>query len=285
MKEIRNMDGWKVLLAGVVFLLAMPSAHANNREAQERAAKKACLVGDSKKGTEILADLYVDTNDPNYIYNQGRCFEQNGEDEKAIHRFEEYLRKKTLTPAETEAVRKRIDNLQAAVDRRAKLLQAAPAPAPAPESTPVRTAASAIPASAAPAPEPLVITPDAPTPKPQETQPASGGPKQGWWLGRKWAWVAAGSTVLLGAGALVADLSMYSKIHSSKSYPCGPDKYCYGESDANAINVRMLTAEVLAGTAAAAAVTTVLLFIFEGQPVTVAPVAVGMTGAMARVEF
>jgi hypothetical protein len=25
---------------------------------------------------EILAGLYVDTNDPTYIFNQGRCFEQ-----------------------------------------------------------------------------------------------------------------------------------------------------------------------------------------------------------------
>jgi hypothetical protein len=47
----------------------------------------------------------------------------------------------------------------------------------------------------------------------------------------------------------------------------------------------MATAEVLGGLAAAAAVTTILLFIFEGQPASVAPVAGGMTGALARVEF
>ena len=78
---------------------------------------------------------------------------------------------------------------------------------------------------------------------------------------------------------------MFSKINSSKSYPCGGDQYCYSESDASAINMRMVTAEVLAGVAAAAAVTSVLLFIFEGQPVTVAPMAGGMTGAMASVAF
>jgi len=55
-------------------------------------------------------------------------------------------------------------------------------------------------------------------------------------------------------------------------------------SDANAINVRMVTAEVLGGLAAAA-VTTILLFIFEGHPVSVAPVAGAMTGALARLEF
>jgi hypothetical protein len=47
----------------------------------------------------------------------------------------------------------------------------------------------------------------------------------------------------------------------------------------------MITAEVLAGLAAAAAVITGLLFIFEGQPVNVAPVVGGMTGALARVGF
>jgi len=30
-------------------------------ESRERAAKKACLLGDVDKGAEILADLYVDT--------------------------------------------------------------------------------------------------------------------------------------------------------------------------------------------------------------------------------
>ena len=78
---------------------------------------------------------------------------------------------------------------------------------------------------------------------------------------------------------------MYSKINSSKSYPCGTDKYCYYTSDANSINERMVTAEVLGGLAAAAAVTAGLLFIFEGRSVSVAPVVAGMTGALARVVF
>ena len=60
------------------------------------------MLGDSKKGVEILADLYLNTNDPNYIYNQGRCFEQNGENEKAILRFQEYQRK---VPAQAAATK------------------------------------------------------------------------------------------------------------------------------------------------------------------------------------
>jgi hypothetical protein len=46
----------------------------------------------------------------------------------------------------------------------------------------------------------------------------------------------------------------------------------------------MIAAEVLAGLAAAA-VTTGLLFYFEGQPVSVTPVVGGMTGALTKVGF
>ena len=77
----------------------------------------------------------------------------------------------------------------------------------------------------------------------------------------------------------------YSKINSSKSHPCGSGQYCYDTSDANSINSRMVTAEVLGGLAAAAAVTAGVLFYFEGQPVSVTPVVGGMTGALARVRF
>ena len=63
------------------------------KETKERAAKKACLNGDAVKGVELLTDLFVDTNDPTYIFNQGRCYEQNNRCQEAIVRFREYLRK------------------------------------------------------------------------------------------------------------------------------------------------------------------------------------------------
>ena len=44
-----------------------------SKAARERAAKRACLTGDVERGVEFLADLYIDTNDTNYIFNQGRC--------------------------------------------------------------------------------------------------------------------------------------------------------------------------------------------------------------------
>jgi tetratricopeptide (TPR) repeat protein len=66
---------------------------ADPKEAKERAAKKACLTGDPVKGVELLTDLFIDTNDPTYLFNQGRCYEQNNQFENALGRFREYLRK------------------------------------------------------------------------------------------------------------------------------------------------------------------------------------------------
>ena len=63
-----------------------------DRQAQEKAARKACLTGDYATGVSILADLFVESKDPLYIFNQGRCMEQNSRYKDAISRFEEFLR-------------------------------------------------------------------------------------------------------------------------------------------------------------------------------------------------
>ena len=78
--------------AFILVALATTPALAANKQTQERAARKAGLGGDYNKGVNILADLFIDTKDPTYIFNQGRCFEQNHRYEDAISRFEEYLR-------------------------------------------------------------------------------------------------------------------------------------------------------------------------------------------------
>jgi tetratricopeptide (TPR) repeat protein len=64
-----------------------------SRAAKEKAAKKACATGDFAKGVDLLADLFVDTNDFLWVYNQARCYQQNNRWEQAISRFREYLRK------------------------------------------------------------------------------------------------------------------------------------------------------------------------------------------------
>ena len=94
-----NMRG----LAAVAVLLSVAfggrAAQATGRDAKERAAKKACLAGDFNKGVELLADLYLDSNDPNYIFNQARCLEQNHRYEDSLSRFREFL-VKAVNPSE-----------------------------------------------------------------------------------------------------------------------------------------------------------------------------------------
>jgi len=86
----RSIIAW-VLLASPCLLIS-PPAKAASRQAQERAARKACLSGDYAKGVSILSDLFIDTKDPTYIFNQARCFEQNRRYDDALARFQEYMR-------------------------------------------------------------------------------------------------------------------------------------------------------------------------------------------------
>jgi len=208
------MVSLKILLAGAVLLVAAPNALGANIESKERAAKKACLVGDVDKGAEILADLYVDTNDATYIYNSGRCFEQNGKNDQAVLRFKEYLRKaKKLSPSETEAVRKKIEELKDSGGKHQAETPPAPVPTPIPAAVPATAPAAAAPMApaippsapaAAPA-DPLGLTQTAPPPEPQETPPV---------YKRWWFWT--------GIGAVVAGSVVTGVVLSKKSAPKSP---------------------------------------------------------------
>jgi hypothetical protein len=92
-----------ILIPLLSVLLASSLARATGTEAKERAARKACLSGDYAKGVEILSDLFLDTKDATYIFNQARCFEQNNRCEEAIGPFREYLRKARGLTAEEKA--------------------------------------------------------------------------------------------------------------------------------------------------------------------------------------
>jgi tetratricopeptide (TPR) repeat protein len=84
-------------------ILASRTAWAGRFDVKERAARKACLTGDFAKGIDILADLFLKTNDFAYIFNQGRCFEQNHRYEDAIARFREFLVKDSTATSEERA--------------------------------------------------------------------------------------------------------------------------------------------------------------------------------------
>jgi hypothetical protein len=109
----------------------------------------------------------------------------------------------------------------------------------------------------------------------------------GWWLGRKWTWVAAGSTVVFAGAATIAGVMMKSKFDDLRN-SCGrgnPDFPGCSPSDVDSVKLRQNTANVFWGLAAAAAVTTGALFYFEGRPVTVAPIAGEAMGLLASVRY
>jgi hypothetical protein len=117
--------------------------------------------------------------------------------------------------------------------------------------------------------------------------PAPTAASEGWWLGRKWTWVAAGSAVLLAAGAITAGLAMQSKFDSlDKSCGSGSGKTpACPDGEVAGVSFRKNTANVLWGLAGAAAVTTGVLFYVEGRPVSVVPLAGGTTGFIAAVRY
>jgi len=137
---------------------------AQGREPQERAARKACLNGDYTKGVAILSELFVDTKDPTYLFNQGRCFEQNHRYEDALSRFEEYLRasQDKLDATDQAAAEKHIaDCKERLPDQSSKAQASSPAPFVPPPPTP-----TAPPEPSSP-PEPTASTaasPEAPPP-------------------------------------------------------------------------------------------------------------------------
>ena len=114
--------------------------------------------------------------------------------------------------------------------------------------------------------------------EPQATESSSG-----WWMGRTWTWVAAGSAVLFTAGAATAGLAMQSK-YDSLSKTCGsssPNQTPCSESQISEVTTRRNIANVMWALAGASAVTAGVLFFVEGHRVTVTPVAgetIGLVG-------
>jgi tetratricopeptide (TPR) repeat protein len=187
------------LMVVATLLLALSEARAEDKESRERAARKACLTGDATKGTEILADLYIDTRNPVYIYNQGRCFEQSNRYDEAIARFREYLRTATsATEEERLDAGKHIADSEALLARMraAEVATQAGSPAPAP----------AVPNEPPPSPvaaqlEPVVVATQAPSAKPS---PAGGGLR-----------TAGVVTAAVGGAALIAGVVMNIKVNST----------------------------------------------------------------------
>jgi hypothetical protein len=189
-----------ILLALAASVLAAGPVFAARPAVLDRQAKKACLSGDYVKGVGILAELYVDTGDATYLYNQGRCYEQNVRYVEAAERFREYLRKAPKLGAKVrEEVEQHIADCEAALAKR----QPSAPPPPAPPPTPPL------------APPPAQIVAQAPAPAP-EIRP---------WQ-RTAKWVATGAAVaFLGLG--VAGHAIYY----GKNSDYNDDPTCGGAED------------------------------------------------------
>lgn len=115
---------------------------AHERSNREREARRACLIGDHAKGVAILADLFLDTKNPVYIFNQGRCFEQNRQYGDAIARFQEFLRASASTeldPGDRAAAERHINDCKSVLaEEREKTAATSPAAFVAPSPEPAR---------------------------------------------------------------------------------------------------------------------------------------------------
>jgi hypothetical protein len=187
------------LMAAMVFVSS--TAWAGGTAARERAARKACLMGDFAKGVEILSDLFLDTGDLNEIFNQGRCLEQNSRYADAIARFREYLVKGAKLTSEDRADAERHITVCESYIRKAEAEKIAAAPA-APTS-----AAPPIASAHAEAPPAVTTAPAA-----QVTTAASDGVRAG--DGLRTGGVITAS---VGAAALVAGIVLNLKVNSMTS--------------------------------------------------------------------
>jgi hypothetical protein len=118
--------------------------------------------------------------------------------------------------------------------------------------------------------------------------PIAASPGDGWWLGRKWTWVAAGSTVVFVGIAAIAGSMMQSKyddLRNSCGTAAGANWTGCRSSDVSSLDTRKNVANVFWGLSAAAAVTSGVLFFVEGHDVTVAPIAGGTAGLLANVSY
>jgi hypothetical protein len=131
-----------ILLLGAFAGRAEAAKKSTGREALEKSARKACMMGNYQKGTEILSDLFIETKDITYVYNQARCLEQNHRWEEALDRFLEYQRK---TPGVDEREKSEVEQHVAECKSHLKE-QAAIAPPPIVPASPRPVAEPAAPA-------------------------------------------------------------------------------------------------------------------------------------------
>jgi hypothetical protein len=145
---MRHAAAWLVAWA----LMAPAAAWSAPRDRREAEARKRCLAGDVQAGVALLDALYADTRNATYIYNQARCFQQNGRADEAIERFREYLRKaRDVTPEDRRQVEAYITELELDRDARARAAPGEAVHVPAPSLPPLPPERAEVSRSAEPA--------------------------------------------------------------------------------------------------------------------------------------
>lgn len=206
-----------ILLTTVMSVLVASSparpAFAASRDGKERQAREACLSGDYQKGVSILSRLFVLTENPVHIFNQGRCFEQNRRYEDALARFQEFLRvAKNLNPMAREKTNQHIAECRAILDEQASLRSPSPPPPPVAAVPPQPPTVAP---TETPAPSPAPASVSVATQPAREYAPSSGS-------GLRTAGVI---TTAVGGAALVAGLLLNLKVNSMSNELEQKDKY------------------------------------------------------------
>jgi hypothetical protein len=88
------------MVACILLVSSVVQAQETRQDPRVATAKTACAAGDVQQGVRLLAEIYTATNDPIWIFNQGRCYHQNSQFSQALARFKEFLRKSSNGPAE-----------------------------------------------------------------------------------------------------------------------------------------------------------------------------------------
>jgi hypothetical protein len=197
----------------VPVLLGPRIGRAESVDAKERKARTACLGGDYAKGVQLLSELFVATLDATFIYDQGRCFQQNRRYDDAIARFQEYLRaeRKVAKAAKAEA-QKHIDECKELLAAEsARSAQSAPSASPPVPDAPVPSISTT---------PPVVITTPPPVASPTDPSTASNSGS-----GLRVAGIAAASA---GGAALLAGVifnlkanSLATEIEKTNGYGAG----------------------------------------------------------------
>jgi hypothetical protein len=189
----------------VAAVLAAPAARAESLESRERTARTSCLSGDYAKGAALLSELFVDTRNPTYIYNQGRCFEQNRRFEDAIGRFQEYLRVgRDLGADAVSDAKKHIADCKQLLGE-----QNGTAPRPEPPATAAGQAAVVI-----PAPSPAAVEVGGAAVQPAAVVAAPSAPAETQGRGLRVAGIIVGAT---GGAAIVAGVLLSLKANGLAS--------------------------------------------------------------------